>query len=99
LDEADRGNKYGLSQGDFYQLYAYGKIYLKGQASSELVLIYPATDSFAKSLPVFDYGDGMKLWVLPFDLTDQVLIDSEQTTLPIRVHEVQSCGGYSRVVL
>ena len=83
LDAADRSNKYGLSQGDFYQLYAYGKKYLAGQASSELVLIYPATDSFAKSLPAFDYGDGMKLWVLPFDLTDQVLIDSEQTTLPI----------------
>jgi 5-methylcytosine-specific restriction enzyme subunit McrC len=86
LDASDRGNKYGLSQGDFYQLYAYGKKYLAGQAASELVLIYPATNSFEKSLPVFDYGDGMKLWVLPFDLTDQVLIDSEQTTLPIGFH-------------
>lgn len=86
LDASDRGNKYGLSQGDFYQLYAYGKKYLAGQASSELVLIYPATESFLKSLTVFDYGDGMKLWVLPFDLTDQVLIDSEQTTLPIKFH-------------
>ena len=86
LDAADRSNKYGLSQGDFYQLYAYGKKYLAGQASSELVLIYPATDSFTKSLPVFDYGDAMKLWVLPFNLTDQALIDSEQTTLPIGFH-------------
>ncbi len=86
LDASDRGNKYGLSQGDFYQLFAYGKKYLKGQVPSELVLIYPATDSFAKSLPVFDYGDGMNLWVLPFDLTDQVLIDAEQTTLPIGSH-------------
>ena len=86
LDAADRSNKYGLSQGDFYQLYAYGKKYLASQVSRELVLIYPTTDSFAKSLPVFDYGDGMKLWVLPFDLTDQVLIDSEKTTLPIGFH-------------
>jgi 5-methylcytosine-specific restriction enzyme subunit McrC len=86
LDGADRSNKYGLSQVDFYQLYAYGQKYLLGQASSELVLIYPATDSFAKSLPVFDYGDGMKLWVLPFDLTDQVLIDSELTSLPNVLH-------------
>ena len=84
LDAADRSNKYGLSQSDFYQLYAYGKKYLIGQVSSELVLIYPATAAFAKSLPVFDYGDGMKLWVLPFDLTDQALIDSKQTTLPIK---------------
>jgi len=30
--------------------------------------------------------NGMKLWVLPFDLADQVLIDSEQTTLPIGFH-------------
>lgn len=83
LDAADRSNKYGLSQGDFYQMYAYGKKYLTSQVSSELVLIYPATGSFGKSLPVFNYGDGMKLWVLPFDLMDQVLIDSGQTTLPI----------------
>lgn len=92
LDASDRGNKYGLSQGDFYQLYAYGIRYLAGQVARELVLIYPWTESFTKSLPVFDYGDGMKLWVLPFDLTNQVLIDSEQTTLPIKggfKHEVQ----------
>ena len=89
LDAADRSNKYGLSQVDFYQLYAYGKKYLAGQVSSELVLIYPATGSFGKALPVFDYGDGMKLWVLPFDLMNQVLIDSGQTTLPI-------CGEVSR---
>jgi len=86
LDAADRKNKYGLSQDDFYQLYAYGKKYLAGQASSELVLIYPATDSFSQALPVFDYGEGMKLWVLPFDLSNQVLIDSAKTTLPIEFH-------------
>jgi 5-methylcytosine-specific restriction enzyme subunit McrC len=89
LDSADRSNKYGLSQGDFYQLYAYGKKYLAGQTSSELVLIYPATSSFSKSLPFFDYGEGMKLWVLPFDLSNQVLIDSEQTSLPIYVHMLE----------
>ena len=89
LDASDRGNKYGLSQGDFYQLFAYGKKYLAGQASSELVLIYPATSSFSKALPVFDCGDGMRLWVLPFNLTDQVLIDSEQTTLPIAFEEFE----------
>lgn len=88
LDSADKSNKYGLSQGDFYQLYAYGKKYLTGQLASELVLIYPATSKFSKSLPLFDYGDGMRLWVLPFDLKDQVLIDSERTTLPLAFQEV-----------
>lgn len=82
LDSADRVNKYGLSQGDFYQMYAYGKKYLAEYSSSELVLIYPATETFSKSLPMFDYGDGLKLWVLPFELTKQVLIDAEKTALP-----------------
>lgn len=85
LDSTNRSNKYDLSERDLYQLYVYGRKYLTGQASSELVLIYPATASFAKSLPVFDYGDGMTLWVLPFDLTGQCLIDSDQTTLPIEI--------------
>lgn len=84
LDATDRGNKYKLSQDDFYQLFAYGKKYLAGQEQSELVLIYPATTLFCKSLPVFDLGEGMKLWVLPFDLNDQNLIDSEKSSLPIR---------------
>lgn len=82
LDSSNRDNNYGLSQQDFYQLYAYGKKYLEGQSSSELILIYPATTAFETSLPLFDFGGGMKLWVLPFDLTnDGALIDFEKTPL------------------
>jgi 5-methylcytosine-specific restriction enzyme subunit McrC len=30
LDSNDKENKYGISQGDMYQLYAYGQKYLNG---------------------------------------------------------------------
>lgn len=66
LDETSRDNTYGLSQGDFYQLFAYGQKYLKGQG--DMALIYPSRPDFRKPLPVFDFGGGLRLWVLPFDL-------------------------------
>lgn len=64
-------DKYGLSQGDFYQLYAYGQHYLGGQG--DLVLIYPKTDTFAQPLAVFEFlpftdPSKLRLWVLPFCL-------------------------------
>ncbi len=58
--------KYGLSQTDFYQLFAYGKHYLDGQG--DLFLVYPMTPSFNEPLPVFRYSDQMRLWVVPFNL-------------------------------
>jgi 5-methylcytosine-specific restriction enzyme subunit McrC len=59
-------NQYGLAQGDFYQLQAYGHSYLDGQG--DLVLIYPKTDSFPEPLKVFTFpkAAGLRLWVLPF---------------------------------
>lgn len=70
LDAADRSNKYGLSQADFYQLYAYGHKYLGG--TGELVLIYPAWAKFDASQPIadFKFDAKMNLRVLPFDLDD-----------------------------
>lgn len=67
-------DKYGLDQGDFYQLHAYGQSYLNGQG--DVVLIYPRTDSFDKALPVFDFPNskGLRLWVLPFCLCGHVLV-------------------------
>ena len=64
-------DKYGLGQGDFYQLYAYGQHYLGGQG--DLVLIYPKTDTFAQPLAVFEFlpftdPSKLRLWVLPFCL-------------------------------
>lgn len=69
LDAArnDSESKYDLSQGDFYQLYAYGQKYLDGQGN--LILLYPKTANFSEPLPPFDFGHGLQLHVLPFDLS------------------------------
>lgn len=67
-------DKYGLDQGDFYQLHAYGQSYLDGQG--DVVLIFPRTDAFDRALPVFDFpkSKGLRLWVLPFCLTSRRLV-------------------------
>lgn len=72
--KANGTEKYGLSQSDFYQLQAYGQSYLDGQG--EVVLIYPRTESFDCSLPVFEFPktSGLSLWVLPFCLSSRSLI-------------------------
>ena len=80
LDAADRSNKYGLSQSDFYQLYAYGQKYLNGKGS--MALIYPRDANFQEPLPPFDMGDGLILHVLPFDLDDELLLGRERLELP-----------------
>jgi 5-methylcytosine-specific restriction enzyme subunit McrC len=82
VDATDRINKYGLSQSDFYQLFAYGQKYLQGQG--ELVLIYPKRAAFHQALPVFDFGGGLTLRVLPFDLDNECLLDISTTSLPLR---------------
>jgi 5-methylcytosine-specific restriction enzyme subunit McrC len=77
LLDASKGTareKYQLSQADFYQLYAYGHQYLKGEG--DVVLIYPATESFSEALPEFVFsGDSkIRLWVVPFCLRTKVLL-------------------------
>jgi 5-methylcytosine-specific restriction enzyme subunit McrC len=66
--------KYGLDQGDFYQLHAYGQSYLDGLG--DVVLIYPRTDAFDRAQPVFEFpkSKGLRLWVLPFCLRERVLV-------------------------
>lgn len=58
--------KYGLSQADFYQLFAYGQRYLNG--SGDMLLVYPRTERFREPLPVFAFSDQLRLWVVPLDL-------------------------------
>jgi len=66
----DNGSdKYGLSQSDFYQMFAYGHKYLNGKGN--LILIYPKTDKFTKAIKhSFDFPKELKLWVIPFDISD-----------------------------
>lgn len=66
LDTGLGSKNYGLSQSDFYQLFAYGHKYLGGRG--DLVLIYPRRAAFQEVLPVFEYSAGLRLWVAPFDL-------------------------------
>ena len=71
LDLKDSAAKFGLSQQDFYQMFAYGHKYLAGKGS--LVLIYPAWQGFpASTAPLyFSYSDDLCLYVLPYDLEDK----------------------------
>jgi len=73
--DGSKGNsedKYGLSQADFYQLYAYGQKYLGGRG--RLVLLYPRTATFREPLLPFFFHDQLRLDVMPFDLTSGDLI-------------------------
>jgi len=71
LDANNRSNKYGLSQTDFYQMFAYGHTYLGGQGT--LVLIYPAWEQFPPLTPPlqFSFDSRLELLALPFDLEDK----------------------------
>lgn len=80
LDASDRANKYGLSQSDFYQLYAYGQKYLAGEG--RMALVYPATERFQMPLPPFAFDERLHLEVLPFDLTHDALYGVERLALP-----------------
>lgn len=84
VDASDRSNKYGLSQSDVYQLFAYGMKYL-GAAGGDLILVYPRSGTFQRPLSNFDLGNGLLLHVLPFDLANEELIGFEQASLPLLV--------------
>ncbi|MGJ0485375.1 MAG: McrC family protein [Methylomicrobium sp.] len=66
LSAADTENKYGLSQSDFYQMFAYGHNYLSGEG--DMILIYPKTEKFSATLQAFKFSEKLCLWVTPFDL-------------------------------
>ncbi|MXR36120.1 McrC family protein [Craterilacuibacter sinensis] len=80
LDSSDREGKYGLSQADFYQLFAYGQRYLGGKG--ELVLIYPVSRNFTCALLPFEFDSALRLHVVPFDLDKEQLLLAD-SSLPI----------------
>lgn len=64
-------DKFGLSQSDLYQMFAYGHKYLYGHG--ELFLIYPSHDDFIEPIEMpFEYSNELKLWIIPFDVSDNV---------------------------
>ncbi|GAO96694.1 hypothetical protein PSA5_28270 [Pseudomonas syringae pv. actinidiae] len=55
--DSELGSKnYGLSQADFYQLFAYGQKYLGGQG--DLVLIYPKRGAFQERCRFLSFQKG-----------------------------------------
>lgn len=61
--------RYGLSQADLYQVYAYGHKYLGEEGGERHVcLIYPASDTFVEPLNTFEFEAGFILHVLPLDI-------------------------------
>lgn len=82
LDEADRQHKFGLSQADFYQLYAYGQKYLDGRG--DMALIYPRSARFTRAMAPFHFSPELRLHVLPFDLGADILIGDAALGFPRR---------------
>lgn len=70
-DDTSR-SRYGLSQSDFYQLFAYGNKYLSGKG--HLFLVYPLSKTFSAQLLPFHFSDDLVLWVVPFDLDRDLLV-------------------------
>lgn len=82
LDVGQADRKYGLNQGDFYQLFAYGQRYLG--AAGDMLLIYPLTEMFSHPLPTFFFSQELRLFVVPFDLQMQRLHLPAALKLPFR---------------
>lgn len=82
INQADRSNKYGISQADIYQLYGYLKKYLGDQKIKEVYLIYPKSDMFSEPLAPFWYEDNKELlWVVPYDLEREKLLLPDTSSL------------------
>ena len=66
IDGADFEGNHGLTQADFYQLFAYGQRYLRGRG--RMALIYPQTPDFNAPLDRFAFDEHLTLDVLPLCL-------------------------------
>ncbi|HGY2266622.1 McrC family protein [Morganella morganii] len=87
--------KAGLSQGDFYQMYAYGMKYLNGKGN--IFLIYPAHEGFKKPYQSsFMFNSELRLWVVPFDLKKSI----QDSGKILRQHfaEISKSAGAERIV-
>jgi 5-methylcytosine-specific restriction enzyme subunit McrC len=77
-------DKYGLSQADFYQMFAYGHKYMNGEG--EMFLIYPLHEKFTQPIEYcfdFSYEDdkSLKLFVMPICL-DEFTLDNKRLIWP-----------------
>jgi 5-methylcytosine-specific restriction enzyme subunit McrC len=82
IDQNNRSDKYGISQSDIYQLFGYTKKYLVGHSLKEVLLIYPASDTFDRPLSPFWYKEGEEvLHVVPYDLANETLVLPSESQL------------------
>ncbi len=87
LDETARDVKFGLSQADFYQLFAYGQKYLGGMG--DMALIYPMSARFRRPMTPFSFSADLRLHVLPFDLDDDRLSGMSALDLPSQIRTLR----------
>ena len=82
IDQNNRSEKYGISQSDIYQLFGYAKKYLAEHTQKEVLLIYPACDTFDRPLSPFWYSSGEEvLYVVPFNLRNETLFLPSESLL------------------
>ncbi|RLU00190.1 McrC family protein [Ketobacter sp.] len=67
--------KYGISQNDMYQLFAYGQKYQSG--TGHMMLIYPKHEGFDQPLAPFYFSSDLVLWAVPFCLESSRLVLGE----------------------
>jgi 5-methylcytosine-specific restriction enzyme subunit McrC len=85
LDENRIEDKYDIKQSDLYQLFAYGQKYQDGEG--DMLLIYPKHNGFQEPLPPFQFSDDLFLWVVPFDLQEEQLVEGDWEEC------IQFCGN------
>lgn len=73
--QANSAEKYGISQADVYQMFAYGHKYLAGKG--QMMLIYPQNPFFEAPLPAFEFDKDLTLWCVPFDVESGKLVSGE----------------------
>ncbi|GAB2767490.1 McrC family protein [Rhabdobacter roseus] len=60
---------YGVAQPDLYQLYAYGRRYLRDEGRVKLALLYPGTATFSEASLPFRYEEDLPLSFVPVELS------------------------------
>ena len=89
INQADRSDKYGISQADIYQLFGCTQKHLENQQFKEVVLVYRACDTFSAPLEPFWYRKGTEvLYVVPYDLEYERLILPTESLLNEDVHQI-----------
>ena len=76
-DDSNTFTKYGLSQSDLYQMFAYGAKYQN--SAGHMILIYPKHEGFQEPLPVFSFSRDLHLWVVPFCIESGELMTGDWT--------------------